>query len=174
MSALFLVSSQINICTPGEPSLTSAFTDTQHLGLGAPPLSLRKNQSVQVALPQEKILQNFGSQPCLNKQKWGILKNPGKCWKPWGGGGQNYVGKKHSLKVTIVGQQVGSSSTTSATKTEFRPGALTWWKEGTDNPLKWPMSNDLRKWHATQKHAYTKMQLRKYHLALLNAHKIYS
>ena len=66
----------------------------------------------------------------------GNFEKPWKVLKALGGGGQNYVGKKHSLKVTIVGQQVGSSSTTSATKTEFRPGALTWWKEGTDNPLK--------------------------------------
>lgn len=144
---------QINICVHGEPSLKSAFPDTQHPGLGAPPLPIhRKNQSVQVALAQERILHNFGSQTCLNKQKWGTLEKPWKVVKeiamPWG---QTFVRENHFLKITIVGQHVGSSSTAPATKTEFCPGnshggsELPGGKEGTESPLK--LSSDFQKWH---------------------------
>lgn len=120
---MFGVSLQINICTHGE--LTPEVCFHRHTAPGTRSMP---------HTPKEKVPISSGSS--------GSGENLAKCWYSnlseqtemayfekalesieSLGGGQIMWGEKTLFKkITIVGQQVGSVSTTPATKTEFRPG----------------------------------------------------
>lgn len=179
IDALFGASLLINICMHVRAKPEVCFHWNTPSGTGSIPLAIyRKNQLVQVSVAQKRISQwkkqNFGSQMCLNQQKWGTLKKPLKVLKGIAKprGQKLCAGKKKPLfkNLLLWASKLTLQVTTPATETEFQPVIQDGRRE-LITPINCPMTSTCGVAPYMPTHicmSTRKMPFRGYYLPLLN------